>query len=94
MVCRISVLGASLHSARGQQTQTKTVCETTGPEDLTCTIGTELYIVAVLYGRTGALPVTTCNPYNKQGMNMNCKQQGARPRETAVQRQVKVHRYQ
>ncbi|KAH3868485.1 hypothetical protein DPMN_031635 [Dreissena polymorpha] len=71
----ISVLGVALHSTRGQQTQSKTACETSGPEDLTCTIGTELYIVAVLYGRTNALPVSTCNPYNKQGMNLNCQQQ-------------------
>ena len=51
---------------------TITVCETKGPGTLTCPAGQLIDITAVVYGRTNALPSSTCNPYNTAITSYTC----------------------
>lgn len=54
------------------QPQTITVCETQGPGTITCPLGKEINILNIIYGRTRALPVGTCNPYQSPITNFSC----------------------
>lgn len=52
--------------------QNITICELTGPGRLSCSIGKEIQITSVLYGRTNALSVDTCNTYKIPITNFSC----------------------
>lgn len=56
-----------------QQNQTLTACEYgSGPGTISCSLGKEINILGVLYGRTHDLPNSACNVYNVQINNFNC----------------------
>lgn len=67
-----ALVSVVIKDSKAQQTQTITVCETQGPGTITCPLGKEINILNIIYGRTRALPVGTCNPYHSPITNFSC----------------------